>query len=170
MQIFHKLEVGDKIFVITDQYQIKEVKLTYDQLRKDRKDRWTVDRPYQLESDLVFDGRVKLIKVPYHEEMVWDGMHVLKRWFTYEDTGKYAYLSREAAEAALESQISKEERFKVLLNNVKKDLDKHVEEVRSILSKYLEDLEDLEDSDLDSVAEESDDHQKLLQIFEAIGL
>lgn len=167
MQIFHKLEVGDKIFVITDQHKIKEVKLTYDQLRKDRKDRWTVDRPYQLESDLVFGGRVKLIKVTYHEEMVWDGMHVLKRWFTYEDTGKYAYLSREAAEAALESQISEEERFKVLLDSVKKDLDKHVEEVRSILSKYLEDLED---SDLDDIAEKSDDHQKLLQIFEAIGL
>ena len=167
MQIFHKLEVGDKIFVITDRYKIKEVKLTYDQLRKDRKDRRSVDRPYQLESDLVFGGRVKLIKVTYHEEMVWDGMHVLRRWFTYEDTEKYAYLSREAAEAALESQISEEERFKVLLSSVKKDLDEHVEEVRSILSKYLEDLEDL---DLDDVAEKSDDHQKLLRIFEAIGL
>ena len=167
MQIFHKLEVGDKIFIITDQYKIKEIKLNCDQLRKDRKDRRSVDRPYQLESDLVFGGRVKLIKVTYHEEMVWDGMHVLKRWFTYEDTGKYAYLSREAAEAALESQISEEERFKVLLDSVKKDLDKHIEEVRSILSEYLEDLED---SDLDDVAEKSDDHQKLLRIFEAIGL
>lgn len=167
MQIFHKLEAGDKIFIITDQYKIKEIKLNCDQLRKDRKDRPTVDRPYQLESDLVFNGRVKLIKVTHHEEMVWDGMHVLKRWFTYEDTGKYAYLSCEAAEAALESQISEEERFKVLLDSVKKDLDKHVKEVQSILSKYLEDLED---SDLDDVAEKSDDHQKLLQIFEAIGL
>lgn len=167
MQIFHKLEVGDKIFVITDQYKIKEVKLGCDHLRKDLKDRWFVDRPYQLKSDLVFNGRVKLIKVTYHEEMVWDGMHVLKRWFTYEDTDKYAYLSREAAEAALESQISEEERFKVLLDSVKKDLDEHVEEIRSILSKYLEDLED---SDLDDVAETSDDHQKLLQIFESIDL
>ncbi len=167
MQIFHKLEVGDKIFVITDQYKIKEVKLSCDHLRKDRKDRWFVDRPYQLESDLVFNGRVKLIKVTYHEEMVWDGMHALKRWYTYEDTGKYAYLSREAAEAALESQVSEEERFKVLLDTTKKDLDKHVEKVRSILSKYLEDIKD---SNLDNVAEESDDHQKLLQIFKAIGL
>ena len=168
MQIFHKLEAGDKIFVITDRYKIKEVKLTYDQLRKDRKDRRSVDRPYQLESDLVFGGRVKLIKVTYHEEMDWSlSGHYLKRWREYEDTDKYAYLSREAAEAALESQISEEERFKVLLDSVKKDLDEHVKEVRSILSKYLEDLED---SDLDSVAEESDDHQKLLQIFEAIGL
>ena len=81
MKIFHKLEVGDKIFVITDRYKIKEVKLTYDQLRKDRKDRWSVDRPYQLESDLVFGGRVKLIKVTYHEEMDWSlSGHYLKRW------------------------------------------------------------------------------------------
>ena len=167
MQLFHRLESDDKIFVVTDQYKIKEVTLKYEHLLKNKQDRWFVDRPYQLESDLVFNGRVKLIKVTYHEEMVWDGMHVLKRWYTYEDTGKYAYISREAAEAALESQVSEEERFKVLLDTVKKDLDKHVEKVRSILSKYLEDLED---SDLDNVAEESDDHQKLLQIFEAIGL
>lgn len=165
MQIFHKLEVGDKIFVITDQYKIKEVKLVYDQLREDRKDRWTVDRPYQLKSDLVFNGRVKLTKVTYHEEMVWDGCHVLKRWSTYEDTDKYAYLSREAAEAALTSQISDDERFKVLLNDVEKDLDYHVEKVRSILSDYLEDVES---SKLDSLAKESEAHQKLLRLYDSI--
>lgn len=168
MKYFQRLESGDKIFFIDDKNQIKGVELRYEHLKEDEKDRRTIDGHYQLKSNTVEGGSyIPLTKVTYHEEMVWDGLHVLKRWFTYEDTGKYAYLSREAAEAALESQISKEERFKVLLNTAKKDLDKHIEEVQSILSKYLEDLKD---SDLDNVAEESDDHQKLLKIFEAIGL
>lgn len=90
MQIFHKLESGDKIFVITDQYQIKEITLKYEHLLEDRKDRWMIDRPYQLKSDIVKHGRMRLTKVTFHEEMVWDGCHVLKRWRTYEDADKYA--------------------------------------------------------------------------------
>ena len=165
MQIFHKLEVGDKIFVIDDKYKIKEVTLVYDQLREDRKDRWTVDQPYQLESNLVFNGRVKLVKVTYREEMVWDGHHTMKRWTEFEDTDKYAYLSREAAEAALESQISSEERFKIIRDTTEKELDSHVEEIRSILSSYLEDIVS---SKLGNLAENSEDHQKLLRIYESI--
>lgn len=166
MQIFHKLESGDKIFVITNQYQIKEITLKYEHLLEDRKDRWIIDRPYQLKSDIVKHGRIRLTKVTFHEEMVWDGCHVLKRWRTYEDTDKYAYLSREAAESALKSQISEEERFKVLLSSVKKDLDKHVEEVRRILSEYLEDIED---SKLTKTAQKSKDHQDLQKLYDSIN-
>ena len=79
MKTLHKLESGDTIFIITDKYQIKEITLKYEHLLENRKDRWMIDQPYQLKSDIVKHGRVRLTKVSFHEEMDWDGCHYLKR-------------------------------------------------------------------------------------------
>ena len=165
MKTLHKLESGDTIFIITDKYQIKEITLKYEHLLENRKNRWMIDRPYQLKSDIVKHGRVRLTKVSFHEEMDWDGCHYLKRWRDYDDTDMYAYLSREDAEAFLESQISKEERFESLHIKVKEDLSDYLQDVKNTLSNYIENIKT---SDLENVATKSKEHQNLLNLYDAI--
>ena len=80
MQYFQRLESGDKIFFIDDENQIKEVELRYEHLKEDQKDRKTLEGKYQLKSNIVESGSyIQLTKVTYHEEMEWDGCHVIKR-------------------------------------------------------------------------------------------
>lgn len=166
MQYFQRLESGDKIFFIDDKYQIKEIKLDYEHLVKDQKNRRLIDRPYQLSSRVAKFGKVRLTKVTAHEEMDWSiAGHYLKRWRTFEDTDKFAYISREDAEAALESQISKEERFEFLFNSVKKDLDYYVKTIKSTLDQYFNDIDSLH---LEDAADESDDHQKIIELYHSL--
>ena len=106
-----------------------------------------------------------MTKVSFHEEMDWDGYHYLKRWRDYDDTDMYAHLSREDAEAFLESQISKEERFESLHIKVKEDLSDYLQDVKNILSNYIENIKT---SDLENVATKSKEHQNLLNLYDAI--
>jgi len=79
MQYFQRLESGDKIFFIDDENQIKEVELRYEHLKEDQKDRKTLEGKDQLKSNIVESGSyIQLTKVTYHEEMEWDGCHVMK--------------------------------------------------------------------------------------------
>lgn len=56
MQYLQRLESGDKIFIIDDENQIKEVTLKYEHLKDDKKDRKTLDGHYQIKSNIVESG------------------------------------------------------------------------------------------------------------------
>lgn len=168
MKLLHQLESGDTVFIITDKYKIKEIKLAYEHLIKNKKERRLIDHPYQLSSSVALSGKVRLTKVSYFEEMDWKiSGHYMRRWRKYEDTDKFAYISREDAESALESQISSKERTQLLTNSVKKDLDHEMSKIKSILNQYFEDINS---SGLEEIAEISEYHHKLLNLHESIRI
>ena len=168
MKLLHQLESGDTVFIITDKYKIKKIKLAYEHLVKNKKERRLIDHPYQLSSSVALSGKVRLTKVSYFEEMDWNiGGHYIKRWREYEDTDKFAYISREDAESALESQISSKERTQLLTNSVKKDLDHEMSKIKSILNQYFKDINS---SGLEDIAKISEYHNKLLNLHESIRI
>ena len=166
MQYLQRLESGDKIFIIDDENQIKEITLKYEHLKDDKKDRKTLDGRYQLKSNIVESGSyIPLTKVTYHEEMEWDGCHVLKRWYEYEDTDKVAYLSIDEAQSHLNDMIYQDSVIYELQSNAKNELESHLSAVKSILSRYFDliDRHDIEASLL-----KTEDHQNLLKLRDSI--
>ena len=166
MQYLQRLEIGDKIFIIDEDNQIKEVTLKYEHLKDDEKDRRTLDGTYQLKSDIVESGsNIQLTKVTYHEEMEWDGCHVLKRWYEYEDTDKVAYLSIDEAQSHLNDLICQRSTMDALQTNANRELEPHLTAIKQILSQYFNKVDqyDIEESLL-----KSEDHQKLLKLRDSI--
>lgn len=166
MQYLQRLEIGDKIFIIDDENQIKEITLKYEHLKDDKQDRKTLDGRYQLKSNIVESGSyIPLTKVTYHEEMEWDGCHVLKRWYEYEDTDKVAYLSIDEAQSHLNDMIYQNSVIYELQSNAKNELESHLSAVKSILSRYFDliDRHDIEASLL-----KTEDHQNLLKLRDSI--
>lgn len=166
MQYLQRLEIGDKIFIIDDNDQIQEIVLKYEHLKENHEDRRTLDGTYQLKSDIVESGQyIWLTKVTYHEEMEWDGCHVMKRWYDYEDTDKVAYLSFDEAQSHLNDMIYQNSVIYELQSNAKNELESHLSAVKLILSNYFDliDRHDIEASLL-----KSEDHQKLLKLRDSI--
>lgn len=166
MRHFQRLESGDKVFFIDDEDQIKEVELRYEHLKEDEKDRKTLDGRYQLKSNTVESGSyIPLTKVTYHEEMEWDGCHVMKRWFEYEDTDKVAYLSFDEAQSHLNDLICQRDVMNELQSDAKNELESHLTAVKQILSNYFDrvDRQDIEASFL-----KSEDHQKFVKLRDSI--
>ena len=166
MQYLQRLEIGDKIFIIDEDNQIEEIVLRYEHLKENKKDRRTLDGKYQLKSDIVESGQyIWLTKVTYHEEMEWDGCHVMKRWYDYEDTDKVAYLSFDEAQSHLNDMIYQNSVIYELQSNAKNQLESHLSAVKLILSRYFDliDRYDIEQSLL-----KSEDHQKLLKLRDSI--
>lgn len=166
MRYLQQLESGDTVFIITDDDQIKEIKLKYEHLKDDEKDRKTLDGHYQIKSNIVESGSyIPLTKVTYHEEMEWDGCHVLKRWYEYEDTDKVAYLSIDEAQSHLNDMIYQNSVIYELQSNAKNELESHLSAVKLILSRYFDliDRHDIEASLL-----KTEDHQNLLKLRDSI--
>lgn len=166
MRYLQRLESGDKIFIIDDENQIKEITLKYEHLKDDKKDRKTLDDHYQIKSNIVESGSyIPLTKVTYHEEMEWDGCHVLKRWYEYEDTDKVAYLSLDEAQSHLNDMIYQNSVIYELQSNAKNKLESHLAAVKMILSNYFDliDRHDIEASLL-----KTEDHQNLLKLRDSI--
>ena len=168
MRYLQQLESGDTVFIITDDDQIKEIKLKYEHLKEAEKDRKTLDGRYQIKSNTVESGSyIPLTKVTYHEEMEWDGCHVLKRWYEYEDTDKVAYLSIDEAQSHLNDMIYQNSVIYELQSNAKNELESHLSAVKLILSRYFDliDRHDIEASLL-----KSEDHQSLVKLRDSIDL
>ena len=166
MRYLQRLESGDTVFIITDDDQIKEIKLKYEHLKEAEKDRKTLDGRYQIKSNIVESGSyIPLTKVTYHEEMEWDGCHVMKRWFEYEDTDKVAYLSLDEAQSHLNDMIYQNTVMNELQSNAKNELESHLTAVKLILSNYFDliDRHDIEKSLL-----KSEDHQSLVKLRDSI--
>ena len=166
MQYLHRLEIGDKIFIIDEDNQIKEVTLKYEHLKENKKDRRTLEGHYQLKSNIIESGSyIPLTKVTYHEEMEWDGCHVMKRWYDYEDTDKVAYLSFDEAQSHLNDMIYQNSVIYELQSNAKNQLESHLSAVKLILSRYF----DLIDRyNIDESLLKSEEHQKLLKLRDSI--
>ena len=166
MQYLQRLEIGDKIFFIDEDNRIEEIVLKYDHLKENHEDRRTLDGKYQLKSDIVESGQyIWLTKVTYHEEMEWDGCHVLKRWYDYEDTDKVAYLSFDEAQSHLNDLICQKSTMDALQTNANRELEPHLTAIKQILSQYFDKVDqyDIEESLL-----KSEDHQKLLKLRDSI--
>lgn len=166
MQYLQRLESGDKIFIIDNENQIKEITLKYEHLKDDKKDRKTLDGVYQLKSNIVESGSyIELTKVTYHEEMEWDGCHVMKRWYEYEDTDKVAYLRYDEAQSHLNDMIYQSSVMYELQSNAKNELESHLTAVKLILSNYF----DLIDRyDIEASLLKTEDHQNLLKLHDSI--
>lgn len=166
MQYLQRLESGDTVFIITDDNQIEEIKLKYEHLKEAEKDRKTLDGRHQIKSNTVESGSyILLTKVTYHEEMEWDGCHVMKRWFEYEDTDKVAYLRFDEARSHLNDMIYQSTAMNELQSNANRELESHLTAIKQILSQYFDEVDryDIEQSLL-----KSEEHQKLLKLRDSI--
>lgn len=166
MRYLQQLESGDTVFIITDDDQIKEIKLKYEHLKDDEKDRKTLDGHYQIKSNIVESGSyIPLTKVTYHEEMEWDGCHVIKRWFEYEDTDKVAYLSLDDAQSHLNDMIYQRDLIDKIQLDARHELEPHLTAVKLILANYFDQIDrhDIEKSLL-----RSEDHQSLVKLRDSI--
>lgn len=166
MRYLQQLESGDTVFIITDDDQIKEIKLKYEHLKEAEKDRKTLDGCYQIKSNTVESGSyIPLTKVTYHEEMEWDGCHVMKRWFEYEDTDKVAYLSLDEAQSHLNDMIYQRDLIDKIQLDARRELESHLTAVKLILSNYFDliDRHDIEASLL-----KTEDHQSLVKLRDSI--
>lgn len=166
MQYLQRLEIGDKIFLIDDNDQINEIVLRYDHLKENKKDRRTLDGKYQLKSDIVESGQyIWLTKVTYHEEMEWDGFHVMKRWYDYEDTDKVAYLSFDEAQSHLNDLISHQNLLAKFQSDADRELKPHLTAIKQILSQYFDKVDQY---DIEQSLLKSEEHQKLLKLRDSI--
>ena len=166
MQYLQRLEIGDKIFFIDEDNQIKEVTLKYEHLKDDKKDRRTLEGHYQLKSNIIESGSyIPLTKVTYHEEMEWDGCHVMKRWYDYEDTDKVAYLSFDEAQSHLNDLICQRSTMDALQTNANRELEPHLTAIKQILSQYFDKVDQY---DIEQSLLKSEDHQKLLKLRDSI--
>lgn len=166
MQYLQRLEIGDKIYFINSKNQIKEIVLEYGHLKDNREDRRAIDENYHLKSEIIESGsNIQLTKVTYHEEMEWDGCHVLKRRYDYEDTDKVAYLSIDDARADLNDMICQSNVMNEIQTNANRELEPHLTAIKQILSQYFDEVDryDIEESLL-----KSEDHQKLLRLRDSI--
>lgn len=166
MQYLQRLEIGDKIFFIDEDNQIKEVTLKYEHLKDDEKDRRTLEGHYQLKSNIIESGSyIPLTKVTYHEEMEWDGCHVMKRWYDYEDTDKVAYLSFDEAQSHLNDLICQRSTMDALQTNANRELEPHLTAIKQILSQYFDEVDRY---NIDESLLKSEEHQKLLRLRDSI--
>ena len=166
MQYLQRLEIGDKIFFIDEDNRIEEIVLKYDHLAENREDRRAIDENYQLKSDIVESGQyIWLTKVTYHEEMEWDGCHVMKRWYDYEDTGKVAYLSFDEAQSHLNDLIYQRSTMDALQTNANRELEPHLTAIKQILSQYFDEVDRY---NIDESLLKSEEHQKLLKLRDSI--
>ena len=166
MQYFQQLESGDKIFIIDDENQIKEITLNYDHLKDDKKDRKTLDGRYQLKSNIIESGGyIPLTKITYHKELEWDGCHTMKRRFEHEDTDKVAYLSFDEAQSHLNDMIYQNIVIYELQLNAKNELESHLTAVKLILSNYFDQIDR---HDIEASLLKTEDHQKLLRLYDSI--
>lgn len=166
MQYLQRLEIGDKIFIIDEDNQIEEIVLRYEHLKENKKDRRTLDGKYQLKSDIVESGQyICLTKVTYHEEMEWDGCHVMKRWYDYEDTDKVAYLSLDEAQSHLNDLICQRSTMDALQTNADRELEPHLTAIKQILSQYFDEVDRY---NIDESLLKSEEHQKLLKLRDSI--
>ena len=166
MQYLQRLESGDKIFIIDDENQIKEITLKYEHLKDDEKDRKTLGGRYQLKSNIIESGSyIPLTKVIYREEMEWDGCHVMKRWYKYEDTDKVAYLSFDEAQSHLNDLICQRSTMDALQTNANRELEPHLTEIKQILSQYFDEVDQY---NIDESLLKSEEHQKLLKLRDSI--
>ena len=166
MRYLQRLESGDTVFIITDDDQIEEIKLKYEHLKEAEKDRKTLDGRYQIKSNTVESGSyIPLTKVTYHEEMEWDGCHVMKRWFEHEDTDKVAYLSFDEAQSHLNDMIYQRDLIDKLQLDARHELEPHLTAVKLILANYFDQIDrhDIEKSLL-----RSEDHQSLVKLRDSI--
>lgn len=166
MQYFQRLESGDKIFIIDDRNRIREIELECGHLTEDYKDRRTLDGHYQLKSSIVEKGSyIHLTKVTYHEEMEWDGRHVMRRRYRYEDTDKVAYLSYDEAQSHLKDMIYQQDVMNELQSDANHELEPHLTTIKLILSNYFDKVDryDIEESLL-----KLEDHQKLVKLRDSI--
>ena len=166
MQYLQRLEIGDKIFIIDEDNQIEEIVLRYEHLKENKKDRRTLDGKYQLKSDIVESGQyICLTKVTSHEEMEWDGCHVMKRWYDYEDTDKVAYLSFDEAQSHLNDLICQRSTMDALQTNANRELEPHLTAIKQSLSQYFDEVDRY---NIDESLLKSEEHQKLLKLRDSI--
>lgn len=166
MQYLQRLEIGDKIFFIDEDDRIEEIVLKYDHLKDDEKDRRTLEGRYQLKSNIIESGSyIPLTKVTYHEEMEWDGCHVMKRWYDYEDTDKVAYLSFDEAQSHLNDLICQRSTMDALQTNANRELEPHLTAIKQILSQYFDEVDRY---NIDESLLKSEEHQKLLKLRDSI--
>lgn len=166
MQYLQRLEIGDKIFIIDEDNQIEEIVLRYEHLKENKKDRRTLDGKYQLKSDIVESGQyIWLTKVTYHEEMEWDGCHVMKRWYDYEDTDKVAYLSFDEAQSHLNDMICQQNLLAKFQSDADRELEPHLTAIKQILSQYFDKVDQY---NIDESLLKSEEHQKLLKLRDSI--
>lgn len=166
MQYLQRLEIGDKIFIIDEDNRIEEIVLRYEHLKENKKDRRTLDGKYQLKSDIVESGQyIWLTKVTYHEEMEWDGCHVMKRWYDYEDTDKVAYLSFDEAQSHLNDLICQRSTMDALQTNANRELEPHLTAIKQSLLIYFDNVDQY---DIEQSLLKSEEHQKLLKLRDSI--
>lgn len=167
MKYLQRLESGDKIFLIDDNNQIKEIRLKYEHLKEDEKDRHAISSHYQLKSNTIESGGyIPLTTVTRHEEMVWNGHHTMKRWFEYEDTDKVAYLSFDEAQCHLNDMIYQRSVMTELQEDANLELESHLAAVKSVLSNYFDrvDRHDIEATILNN----DEEHKRLLELRKSI--
>jgi hypothetical protein len=166
MQYLQRLEIGDKIFIIDEDNQIEEIVLRYEHLKENKKDRRTLDGHYQIKSNIVESGSyIPLTKVTYREEMEWDGCHVMKRWYDYEDTDKVAYLSFDEAQSHLNDLISQQNLLAKFQSDADRELEPHLTAIEKILSQYFDEVDQY---NIDESLLKSEEHQKLLKLRDSI--
>lgn len=166
MQYLQRLEIGDKIFIIDEDNQIEEIVLRYEHLKENKKDRRTLEGHYQLKSNIIESGSyIPLTKVTYHEEMEWDGCHIMKRWYDYEDTDRVAYLSFDEAQSHLNDLISQQNLLAKFQSDADRELKSHLTAIKQILSQYFDEVDRY---NIDESLLKSEEHQKLLKLRDSI--
>lgn len=168
MKYLQRLESGDKIFLIDGNNQIKEIRLKYEHLKEDEKDRHAISSHYQLKSNIIESGGyIPLTKVTRHEEMVWSGHHTMKRWFEYEDTDNVAYLSFDEAQCHLNDMNYQRSVMTELQEDANRELESHLTAIELILSNYFDrvDRHDIEAMILNN----DEEHKRLLELRKSIS-
>lgn len=160
-------KIADALHLITHYGAVSAKRLDNASDEKEaEKDRKTLDGRHQIKSNTVEIGSyIPLTKVTYHEEMEWDGCHVMKQWFEYEDTDKVAYLSFDEARSHLNDMIYQSTVMNELQSNANHELEPHLTAVKLILTNYFDNVDqyDIEESLL-----KSEDHQKLIKLRDSI--
>lgn len=134
-------EVGDTVYLINDNFDIRAVELSPDLLEEDLDKRSYIsdkvvfiDERLVLKNFEIHNDQIDLIKVEFFTSSDFqDREDFDKSGYRYNETARKAFMTKEAAEAYLMTKIDKHRIARMILKEINEDLNIHLTAIEKIL-------------------------------------
>lgn len=151
-QTTYLVEPGDKVYLIDDNLDIKEIVLNELMLADHRHLRVYIsdetsnikDR-YIVKNSEIYRDQIDLIKVEFFTSSDFqDREDFDKSGYRYYETARKAFMTKEAAEAYLMTKIDKHRIARMILKEINEDLNIHLTEIEKILKNLSDRLREFD--------------------------
>lgn len=149
--IYH-VDVGDIVYLIDDNFDIKEIVLNDPVLNEHLNLRSyisdeinTIKDRYVLKNSEIHDDQIDLLEVEFFTSSDFqDREDFNKSGYRYDETDRKAFTTKESAETYLMTKIDKHRIAGMILKEISEDLDAHLNEIEKILKHLSDELQKYE--------------------------